>query len=210
VWLKNSGDVVRGNIFGSRLYPVSVKYWGTEVDFNWYVSEADLENARKLGVDKNGRSGDPEFVDPENGDYRVKNSSCVFETGWNNFPMDRFGVQKEDLKKMAKQPVFPEMITVNHSASEVFILWGGEVKNLETDGEVSATGMYDKTGVLILKKPHLGLAADFEMKSRDVILKINGKTVENIDSLKKILDNLSGLKSVTVWRDQQSVVLKKE
>ncbi len=112
VWLKNSSDIVRGNIFGSRLFPIRVDYWGTEFDYNWYMSEAALEDANNLGVDKNSKSGDPLFKDTKNGDFRVQPESEVFNLGWKNFSMDKFGVQKEELKKIAKQPEIPAIISV--------------------------------------------------------------------------------------------------
>ena len=71
-WLKNNSDIVRGNIFGSQLRPYSVDYWGTEFDYNWYLSKTDLENAQKFGIDSNSKFGDPAFINIQKGDFRVK------------------------------------------------------------------------------------------------------------------------------------------
>ncbi len=98
VWLKNNSDIVRGNIFGSQLYPIRVDYWGTEFDYNWYSSKSDLEKAQNFGIDSNSKFGDPKFIDPKNGDFRVKPESKLFDLGWKNFPMNKFGVQKESLR----------------------------------------------------------------------------------------------------------------
>ena len=208
VWLKNSGDVVRGNIFGSSMFPIQIKYWGTEVDYNWYPTETALKKTQEFGVDKHGICGNPEFEDPANGNFNVKNNSKVFELGWKNFPMDKFGVQKGELKKLAKQPDIPPIKIVDTSSAKTYPLWGGVMKNLETDGEVSATGMYDKTGVLIVKKPINGIAVNFNLKIGDVILEVNNNEIKNMAELtqRTVAD---GVRSITVWRNQQKVILKK-
>jgi hypothetical protein len=41
---------------------------------------------------------DAQFVDPAVGDYRVKAGSPALALGFVIFPMDRFGVQKPELK----------------------------------------------------------------------------------------------------------------
>lgn len=46
---------------------------------------------RKLGYGEGSALGDPKFVDPANGDYRVKSDSPALKLGFKNFPMDRFG-----------------------------------------------------------------------------------------------------------------------
>jgi hypothetical protein len=50
---------------------------------------------------------DAQFVDPAQGDYRVKEGSPSLTLGFVNFPMDRFGVQKPALKALARTPVLP-------------------------------------------------------------------------------------------------------
>jgi hypothetical protein len=50
---------------------------------------------------------DAQFVDPAQGDYRVKDGSPALALGFVNFPMDRFGVQKPALKALARTPVLP-------------------------------------------------------------------------------------------------------
>ncbi len=210
-WLKNNCDIVRGNIFGSQLYPYNVDDWGTEFDYNWYTSKLYLENARQMGVDSNGRFGNPDFVNPDEGDFRVKNESELFSLGWKNFPMDRFGVQKESLKRIAKQPEIPTVKTILEHESEMYNFYGGQIKNIETDGEISATGMHDKTGVLIVKQPVFGIAANYGLKKGDVILKVNNFAVDNVSSLKDKLNQIEKrgrLKSILVWREQKSLKIE--
>ncbi len=211
VWLRNNNDVVRGNIFGSRLSPVRIDYWGTEFDYNWYMNKTDLEDAKTLGVAQNSKSGDPFFVDAENGDFRVQNKSELFGLGWKNFPMDKFGVQKEELKKMAKQPEIPAIITVLKTKYGAYSFYGGEMKNIETDGEVSATGMHDKTGVLVVEMPIYGNIVDFGLRKGDVILKVNNMIVKDVNFFlkrKNLFENRDNVKSITVWRNQVEIILR--
>ncbi len=211
-WLKNNSDIIRGNIFGSQLRPYSVDYWGTEFDYNWYLSKVDLENAQKSGIDSNSKFGDPEFINVEKGDFRVKPESKLFDLGWKNFPMDNFGVQKEALKRIAKQPELPIVEKIKKEESEIVPFYGGQIKNIETDGEVSATGMHDKTGVLIVKVPDKNAIAAFGLKKGDVILKVNNEVVVNVNYIlekSKILESKGKLKTIEVWRNQNSIILKR-
>ena len=47
------------------------------------------------------------FVDSAKGDYRVKDGSPALKLGFQNFPMDQFGVQYPKLKAIAKTPELP-------------------------------------------------------------------------------------------------------
>ena len=88
--------------------------------------------------------------------------------------------------------------------------YGGQIKSIETDGEVSATGMHDKMGVLVVEIPIFGKAPDFQLMKGDVILKINDTPVNNVNYFienKKIFDS-SKVKSIMVWRNQKEEFLK--
>jgi hypothetical protein len=211
VWLKNNSDIIRGNIFGSRFFPIRIDYWGTEIDYNWYMSEADLQEVQKLGIDRNSKAGDPMFVDPANGDFTVCPESEVFHIGWNNFPMDQFGVQKEELKKIAKQPEIPAIITISKTKQGTYDFYGGQIKSIETNGEVSATGMHNKIGVLVVEVPIFGEIVDFKLEKGDVILKINGELVQDANYFlknKSLFEKEENVKTITAWRNQKELILK--
>ncbi|MDQ6421483.1 right-handed parallel beta-helix repeat-containing protein [Paenibacillus sp. LHD-117] len=50
---------------------------------------------QSMGWDAHSVFGDPLFIDPEGGDYRVKPDSPALELGFRNFPMDRFGLEDD-------------------------------------------------------------------------------------------------------------------
>ncbi|TXK83785.1 hypothetical protein [Paenibacillus sp. N3.4] len=54
-----------------------------------------LEEWQTLGLDRNSVYGDPLFVDPEQGDYRVKDESPALKLGFKNFEMNRFGLLQD-------------------------------------------------------------------------------------------------------------------
>ena len=110
VWYENSMDVVTGNIWMAAYRPAGGMpkgLWGQRIDRNMFTSEADRAKAAAHGCDANSIVGDPMFVDPAQGDYRVKANSPALKIGFKNFPMNRFGVQKPELKAIARVPRFP-------------------------------------------------------------------------------------------------------
>ena len=59
------------------------------------------------GRDENSLVADAMFVDAAKGDYRVKEGSPALALGFNNFPMDQFGVTSERLRRLARTPKLP-------------------------------------------------------------------------------------------------------
>lgn len=211
VWLENSGDIIRGNIFGSAHHPIRVKTWGTEVDYNWFVSEQDLIESQKYGIEQNSRFGDPLFVDPENGDFSLKSESPVYALGFKTIPMNQFGVQKEDLKRIARQPEIPSIKTTEKVLQSTYKFYNGEVKEIESLGELSATGMHDKVGALVIEVPTEGVFKKLLLQKGDVIIKVNNDTINNIQFFIENHDwfkNANKIKTITVWRNQKEKTLK--
>ena len=71
-----------------------------DTDFNIYFCSADpemgkamLEKQQRDGMDKNSRSVDPLFVDPENGDFRFKPRSPALKMGIVPFDMKKVGLR---------------------------------------------------------------------------------------------------------------------
>ena len=207
VWQKNSGDVVRGNIFGAVHQPIYVDFWGKEVDFNWFIYPEDLGKVQQLEVDKNSLAGDPRFVDPVNGNFSVSYDSKAYSIGWKNFPMDEFGVQNPELKMIAETPKIPEIIKTKIEINNVVNFYGGRIKNLTSDGEISATGMHVKKGVLVVSAPSGGIFKSLKLLRNDVILKLNEIEVNNVTALKSAMGK-GEVKSLTVWREQRELVLR--
>ncbi|MDR1895818.1 MAG: right-handed parallel beta-helix repeat-containing protein, partial [Prevotellaceae bacterium] len=153
VWLRDNGNVVTRNIV---LFPYERPSGhdtkGALIDYNIFTDSAAFKVARKYGTDANSIVTAVEFVDPASGDFRVSNNSTeVFRMGFQNFAMDRFGVKSDRLKALAEKPQMPvPVITYNKNTGSETLTWGiAQIKNLETLGERSATGMDSERGVYV-------------------------------------------------------------
>jgi hypothetical protein len=121
VWFANSGDVVTNNIWMGAYRPAamsgSLNQWGREVDRNLFTtSDADRTEFAGKGCDAHSLVGDPLFVDAARGDFRVRDGSSALTLGFQNFPMDHFGVQKPALKALAQTAEIPPLISKAGSA----------------------------------------------------------------------------------------------
>lgn len=133
---EDSGDIYRRNIYvNTKDGQAWSRQWGTRdlsirMDHNLYFNHSGdepvfgigtvngvrshgltLEQWRAEAKDRNSVFADPMFVDPAGGDYRVKDDSPAIRLGFKNFPMDRFGTQKE-----AFRPVIREVTEIGSAA----------------------------------------------------------------------------------------------
>ena len=177
VWFANSHDIFRHNIVTTPYRPIQVKEWGKETDTNFFVTKQGLEQAQKRGTDPHSLYGDPLFIAPEKGDYRVKENSPALKTGFRNFDMEHFGVQCPHLKALAATPKLPVFKIPEEKPETVQTYsWKGlTLKEVSTEGERSATGLDKIRGILVVQVEK-GITA---LQANDVILRINGKPVDN-------------------------------
>jgi len=215
VWYQNSQDSLRNNIWMTAYRPAGMPKdeWGGSSDANLFYSKHDLAAAQENGWDANSVAGDPMFVDPANGDFRVKEGSPALAIGFKNFPMDRFGVKKPALKAMARTPEIPPMRSPQAAPAahtpEAMEWLGGRWQEL--DGEAfSAYGISkEKGGVVLLSARKNSTGALSGLKAGDVLQQINGKAVSDIRSLRKA-DRLSTNQPLTLKlvRDQQPLTIE--
>ena len=185
VWYGNSGDVVTNNIWMGAYRPAGGMpkgKWGDQIDFNLFTtSDGDRQRFAGNDCDANSIVGDPMFMDPESGDYRVKDGSPALKIGFRNFPMDKFGVLKPSLRKIARVPVLPPLrqpkAPAKQGTASTRYWQGAVVKDLEGE-EFSAFGVTkDSGGVQILEGTVGGI------KVGDLIQSVNGKPVKNFKDL---------------------------
>jgi hypothetical protein len=114
VWFDASGDIFRHNIVWRDYLPAVMHAppWGQDMDYN-LVEKIGAPASPALGLqqqsgrDSHSLVADARFIDPAKGDYRVQKGSPALALGFVNFPMDQFGVQKPDLKAIARTPTLP-------------------------------------------------------------------------------------------------------
>ncbi|WP_020607395.1 PDZ domain-containing protein [Spirosoma spitsbergense] len=206
VWFKNSHDVFRHNIVTTGYLPIGITNWGNGIDHNIFPDSVALAEARQRGTDQHSVSGDPQFVNPGSGDFRVKSGSIALAAGFKNFPMDSFGVVSPRLKMLAKavpQPTVLKLEKIGDTESAQFM--GATVKNLTTLGERSATGMEAARGVLVVGVPSGTEAAKF-LQVNDVILSFNDKKINTLrDLFESRLLVIGSSTNVLIFRNQKEL-----
>jgi hypothetical protein len=202
VWYEGSKDQVYANILMAQHRPARMKpvnAAGARVDRNLFSvanEAAAKELSANLGWDKNSIYGDPQFIDPASGDFRVKAGSPALDVGFQNFPMDAFGVKKSSLRKIARTPQMPAMRTASAKAKPMSSktkqarvtpmqsVWLGA--NLQTLGgeDFSAYGVgREEGGVVLLEVPKASEAARRGLMEGDLVQQVNGKAVRTSDAL---------------------------
>jgi len=185
--------------------------WGALVDYNIFSNNKALAEAHNLGIDNHSIVYPIEFQNPVDGDFRVKNKAdSVFRLGFQNFDMECFGVISPKLKSLAKKPqiTMPRVKAVDSISS--IVEWQGlHVKNLKTLGERSATGMDSERGVLVISIKNDSKMNDI-LRSNDVIIKYNGKAINNLGDLQNATNqaDLSKPLEMVVFRNQKETVVR--
>lgn len=223
VWYPNSGDVFKGNIVFTAYRPAVMNRgiaadgkWGKELDHNFFAATAvEMTKFAKNGCDANSSFGDPLFVNPSVGDFRVKESSPALKTGFVNFPMNEFGVTKSSLKAIAKTPVIPVIsIKISQGESSTVsrsVLWAGAKLHEPVGDELSAFGAaFADGGVAISQLDENSVLKKYGLKTGDLIQKINATKIKNSSELKAYLEASQKVTNQTffILRNQQSIEIK--
>ena len=193
VWPDENQDIFRRNIIFAQYRPAGgmpKSEWGKEMDYNLIhqPGAAHPQPATALQAqsqrDANSLVGNAQFIDPAHGDYRVKEGSPALALGFQNFPMNQFGVQNPSLKAIARTPSFE--IGAPQKAKPVSPVrdWlGAKVRNISGQGEMSAYGTAGENGILVLEVPSNSPLTEAGLKKDDVICRINDKPVNKFNQL---------------------------
>ena len=222
VWYKHSEDIVRRNIMGSNRYlpagGMPPTPWGKEMDFNLVHSDGLVEPQPADGLaaqsnrDEHSIVADAMFIDPANGDFRVKDGSPALKLGFVNFPMDQFGVQKPELKTIARTPEIPkleQLAPTSRPIKRVNVALQAGIRDIAGLGDRSAYGLADESGVLVLNVPATSPAAKAGLQQDDVIVACNGQPVKTAYDLQKLRDKAAGQPlALVVSRKQKKVSIE--
>lgn len=187
VWYDQSEDVFRNNIIMDEYRPAGGMppgKWGKQLDFNFFVgSDAARTKFSDHGCDAGSLSGDPMFVDAAKGDFRVKEDSPALKLGFENFPMDRFGVKKPSLRAIARTPEIPALKAAAPEPKEkdqLVMGWHGLTLADLKGEDFSAFGVNKSDGGVQVADGPAKLPADPKtLRKGDLILSIGGKPVRN-------------------------------
>ena len=225
VWFTGSEDIFRHNIVFGPYRPIRVgQPWGSEVDDNVrHVPGVAVVNPALALQKQSGRDGlsieaDALFVDAATGDYRVREGSPALRVGFQNFPMNEFGVQWPKLKAIARTPELPrpdsaQPATLKSGRDTATSTWlGATIRNVIGMGEVSAAGLPGETGILVLDVPSSSRAAAAGLRKGDVVLRLDGKPAETLRDLLLLSAESPafGTVGITISRGQREMLLEAE
>lgn len=212
VWYADSQDIFSHNIVWARYMPTGMppKPWGKEFDDNFLQKSGAtatqpataLQNLS--GRDEHSLTGDALFIDPAHGDYRVKDGSPVLALGFVNFPMDNFGVQKPELKALARTPLgLTSSQETKYPRPDAMKQWNGiTLRNIRDEGEMSAYGLPGVTGVLVTAIDSSSPFLIAGLRVGDVLLGADGKDIKSTSDLPG-----QSASSIRVSRDQKEITL---
>ena len=221
-WYDESGDIFRRNIVWTAYRPAGMHPppWGADMDFNLVQNYGVTTNAaatqlqQQSGRDEHSMVADAQFIDPMRGDYGVKDGSPALALGFANFPMNQFGVQKQELKAVARvprlpQPKLPAAASTTRDSTPTKWL-GARVRDIADEGEMSAFGLPGVTGVLVLEVPADSALAKAGLRKNDVILSVNGgKTADTAALLRQAPALPAGSSlQIDLSRDQKEMVVQ--
>jgi len=203
VWFKNSGDVFKHNVVGAAYFPIQINDWGKQIDSNFLPDPASLQKVQQWGNDKNSIAGNPQFIDVNKGDYRLKPGSKTFNIGFKNFEM-KFGVLSPKLIAKAKKVPLPKIQVLDLKEDAIYEFSGVKVKRLSTLAERSATGMPTETGVLVLSIDQNSPMIN-SLKPNDVILQMAGQPIKTLNDLVNARQKSQSKKTadLKIFRDQK-------
>ncbi len=216
VWYQRSKDQVSGNIFMTAHKPARMNkpYTdGTMVDRNFYAANqmAVMKVSNKMRWDKHSVYGEPMFIDPAIGDFRVKDGSSAFKIGFQNFPMDQFGVKKPSLRAIARTPEIPAVGLGKEKSAQATaktMMWMEATLGNLSGEEFSAYGVSKEAGgVVFLGIKSGSKAAKENFKNGDLIQSVNGRNIQNIKQFNRVIREVSGEVNVKVIRNQQVIKL---
>lgn len=212
VWYENSGDVVENNIIFTEYQPILMEHgFGKSIDFNVLHSRntRGIKRATELekitGMDKGSIKTKCVFADVRHGNYRLISPKI---RGFEDFPCE-FGVRYEPLKKLARTPLLPKINQSKKiSKSSIITLFDMKIKNIETDGEMSAFATAGHNGVLVCDVDQFARASAKGILPCDVIIGLGDKEICSVDDLDGITIDEFLSSEITVWRAPLRVALK--
>lgn len=218
VWVRNSDDVFKHNIVFTAYQPAVMNSalgesdrWGKELDYNLFATgQAAMRKFAAHGADAHSVSADPLFVNPGQGDFRVRPESPAFKIGFRNFDMTDFGVKSEKLKKLARTPDIPEIVLQIQDEVSAEYIWLGAVLKEVKGEELSAYGAkFSQASMALDRVPAESEAYKLGLRSGDLLLSFGGKEISTAASFKQLLEEYAGKSGeLLVMRNQKEMVVK--
>ncbi|MBD3266083.1 hypothetical protein GF373_05385 [bacterium] len=207
IWLPGCDDIIARNIFVSakpyQFIRANPEYAKT-IDYNLFYNQGEmpvitgvgdpprrmtLREWREKGFDRHSILADPKFISPRTGNYKVQDDSPAHKRGFENFPMNRFGVYKKEFTQQIapiERRFLPQKskLQPNPARETNRRMWNGAtIKNLRGEAEKSAAGMGEETGVFFVNVPQQSQAAQWGFKEGDVLTGWNQEKIHSVSDL---------------------------
>lgn len=211
VWFRRCGDICAHNLIFRPYDDISLNSFGALMDYNLLCREGETAPAvvlqEKTGMDKHSLCGDVQFVNPAEGDFRVKDAGLLERLGICQFDFSDCGVRVPALRAGIKSPFHRGLTRVKAAdkSMETITLEGLKMKSLSGLGELSATGMYAQTGALLLEVAPDSKWHRAGLRPRDVLITVNSREVDSAETAEALLQGHVFL--LTVWREQKKLEL---
>ena len=184
--------------------------YGKSIDFNILHSKntKGIKKAPELekitGMDKSSIKTRCIFADVRHSDYTLISPKI---SGFECFPRE-FGVRYEPLKRIARTPILPKINqSQKRGKSNIIKLFDMKIKNIETDGEMSAFATAGHNGVLVCDVDQFAGASAKGILPCDVIVALGDKEINSLSDLEGITKGEFLSSKITVWRAPSRVIL---
>jgi hypothetical protein len=218
VWFDESDDIFRANIVMNSAQGIgapTATARGKTIDQNlFFTGRSEMRDRyAEFGWDQNSVVGDPLFLDPAAGDFRVRENSPALALGFKNFPMDQFGVKKPSLRAIAKTPVItppkPAKPAPATPAAPKTERWLGASLHGLVGEEFSAFGVSKEDGgVQLVEVPADSPAARAGLRQNDLVQAVNERKVNTPAQLFTALKDAGNVPlTLRLIRNQQPATL---
>ncbi|MEG1564307.1 MAG: PDZ domain-containing protein [Bacteroides sp.] len=208
VWFVHSGDRVERNLLMRPYYPIGLQAWGERVDNNYFPSVEALNAAQQNKTDRHSLFGAYQFNNAPQGDFTLSAGSTAFGIGFENFPMDDFGVYSLRLKQLAAKPQIPSLLLANAADALKEHDWlGARIRYVQGLGERSAYGLPDEKGIILLEIASDSPLAAAGLQKGDVLRTANGALLLSVSDLFSATEKnrWTGKLPVEVFRNQRQM-----
>lgn len=211
VWFKNSRDEFAGNIIFRPYADIGLHQWGERFDNNILYCTAGNGEANELQnkshMDQNSKKLNVKFSDVFSYDFYFENYEITGLNDPNMLDFRSCGVISSKLKQISKSPSkeYLKIQKLEKQDDSVRDFDGMLVKRLSGLGEISATGMYQETGIYVKEISRNSKWYRRGIRSNDVILYIDENEVMNVEHLAELIN--SDYKEIMIWREQGKRIL---
>jgi len=209
LWFLNSKDSFYRNIVFKEYADIGLNGWGENFNHNILHDEEKfgpaVELQDKSGQDKDSIACKIQFEDIENANFTVKAKEAQ-NIGFEDIEISQCGVKSKKLKEIAKSPFFENYKIEPKLKKDLktYIYEGLHIKLLAGLGELSATGMYQESGIYVVKVDD-GSSWSNKIHKNDVIIAVDNEELKDVI---KLIDYLKGSPmQLTIWRSQGKQVI---